>query len=109
MGTPKRLARGNGVCVACARSVTSPRRPRSFSNRPPHLNLATARRRQYAAPGSVAIPPKNRTKKIGNNLTLEEIRHVQHMTRRIAALLQLEPRLEANYDAVKAAVTEEES
>jgi hypothetical protein len=31
------------------------------------------------------------------------------MTRRIAALLQLEARLEANYDAVKAAVPEEES
>jgi hypothetical protein len=43
-------------------------------------------------------------KVIGRDLTFDEIRHVQHMTRRIAALLQLEPRLEANYDAVKEAV-----
>lgn len=33
----------------------------------------------------------------------EEIRHVKHMVRRVAALLLLEPRLGANYEAVKAA------
>ena len=48
-------------------------------------------------------------KVIGRDLTFDEIRHVQHMTRRIAALLQTEARLEANYDAVKAAVPEEAS
>jgi hypothetical protein len=40
---------------------------------------------------------------LGRNLKPEEVRHVKHMVRRIAALLLLEPRLDANYEAVKAA------
>ena len=47
-------------------------------------------------------------KVLGRALTFDEIRHVQHMTRRIAALLQLNPRLDASYDAVKAAVSPSE-
>jgi hypothetical protein len=38
---------------------------------------------------------------LGRRLTLDEIKHVTKMTRRIAALLLLEPRLNANYEAVK--------
>ena len=40
---------------------------------------------------------------LGRALTLDEVRHVTQMTRRIAALRLLEPRLDANYAAVKAA------
>lgn len=38
---------------------------------------------------------------LGRQLKLDEIQHVTEMTRRIAALLLLEPRLDANYDAAK--------
>lgn len=38
---------------------------------------------------------------LGRRLKLDEIQHVTEMTRRIAALLLLEPRLDSNYDAVK--------
>ena len=41
---------------------------------------------------------------LGRGLTLEEVKEVMHMARRIAALLLLRPRLDANYQAVKAAV-----
>jgi hypothetical protein len=37
------------------------------------------------------------------DLKLPEVRHMTHMVRRIAALLLLVPRLDANYEAVKAA------
>ena len=40
-------------------------------------------------------------KVLGRPLKLEEVRHVTHMARRIAALLLLEPRLDANYERVK--------
>jgi hypothetical protein len=40
---------------------------------------------------------------LGRDLKPEEVRHLKHMVRRIAALLLLEPRLDANYEAVKAA------
>ncbi len=40
---------------------------------------------------------------LGRDLKFVEVRHVNHMVRRIAALLLLEPRLDANYEAVKAA------
>jgi hypothetical protein len=39
---------------------------------------------------------------LGRRLTLDEVEHVTAMTRRIAALLLLEPQLDATYDAVKA-------
>jgi hypothetical protein len=39
---------------------------------------------------------------LGRRLRLDEVRHVTDMTRRIAALLLLEPRLDDNYDSVKA-------
>jgi hypothetical protein len=38
----------------------------------------------------------------GAALTKEEIRYVQEMARRIAAILLLEPALDANYHTVKA-------
>lgn len=41
-------------------------------------------------------------KVLGRPLRTGELQHVQAMVRRIAALLLLEPRLDANYDAVKA-------
>lgn len=40
---------------------------------------------------------------LGRALKTREVQHVKHMTRRIAAILLLEPRLDANYEAVKAA------
>jgi hypothetical protein len=40
---------------------------------------------------------------LGRALTLTELTEVMHMTRRIAALLLLQPALDANYRAVKAA------
>jgi hypothetical protein len=40
---------------------------------------------------------------LGRRLELDEVQHVTHMTRRIAALLLLEPQLDANYEAVKSA------
>jgi hypothetical protein len=40
---------------------------------------------------------------LGRHLELDEVQHVTHMTRRIAALLLLEPQLDANYEAVKSA------
>jgi len=40
---------------------------------------------------------------LGWRLEIPEVRHVTHMVRRIAALLLLEPRLDVNYEAVKAA------
>ncbi len=39
---------------------------------------------------------------LGRGLTLEEVSEVTHMARRIAALLLLQPALDANYQAVKA-------
>jgi hypothetical protein len=39
---------------------------------------------------------------LGRRLKLDEVRHVTDMTRRIAALLLLEPRLDDNYERVKA-------
>ncbi len=39
---------------------------------------------------------------LGRALTLAELTEVMHMTRRIAALLLLQPELDANYQAVKA-------
>ena len=40
---------------------------------------------------------------LGRPLTLDELTEVMHMARRIAALLLLQPVLNANYQAVKAA------
>ena len=40
---------------------------------------------------------------LGRALTLDEVRKVTHIARRIAALVLLEPALDANYQAVKAA------
>ena len=40
---------------------------------------------------------------LGRPLALDELTEVMHMTRRIAALLLLQPALDANYRAVKAA------
>jgi hypothetical protein len=40
---------------------------------------------------------------LGRDLTLVELTEVIHMARRIAALLLLQPVLDANYQAVKAA------
>jgi hypothetical protein len=40
---------------------------------------------------------------LGRALTVEEVREVTAMARRIAAILLLEPALDANYQAVKAA------
>jgi hypothetical protein len=41
-------------------------------------------------------------KLMGRSITKEEVRHVQEMARRIAAILLLEPALDANYQNVKA-------
>ena len=41
-------------------------------------------------------------KLLGRPLTKEEVRYVQEMARRIAAILLLEPALDANYQNVKA-------
>lgn len=38
---------------------------------------------------------------LGRSLTLDDVTHVTHMARRIAALLLLQPALDANYQAVK--------
>jgi len=40
---------------------------------------------------------------LGRGLTLDEVAYVRQMAQRIAALLLLRPRLDANYRAVKAA------
>jgi hypothetical protein len=40
---------------------------------------------------------------LGRALTLADLTEVMHMARRIAALLLLQPALDANYQAVKAA------
>jgi len=40
---------------------------------------------------------------LGRSLTPDEARYLQEMARRIAAILVLEPELDANYEAVKAA------
>ena len=42
-------------------------------------------------------------KLLGRGLTQDEARYVSEVARRIAALLLLGPRLDANYEAVKAA------
>jgi len=39
---------------------------------------------------------------LGRALTLDEVTEVQNMARRIAALLLLQPALDANYKAIKA-------
>ena len=39
---------------------------------------------------------------LGRDLTVDEARYVTEMARRIAAILLLEPALDANYEAVKA-------
>ena len=39
---------------------------------------------------------------LGRDLTVTEARYVTEMARRIAAILLLEPALDANYEAVKA-------
>jgi hypothetical protein len=39
---------------------------------------------------------------LGRDLEICEVQHLKHMVRRIAALLLLEPRLDTNYEAVKA-------
>ena len=39
---------------------------------------------------------------LGRDLNVEEVREVSSMTRRIAAILLLQPALDANYEAVKA-------
>ena len=44
---------------------------------------------------------------LGRDLKWEEVDHVANMVRRIAALLLLEPRLDANYEAVKAATPDD--
>ena len=41
-------------------------------------------------------------KLLGRSLTLDEAQYVTEMVRRIAALILLEPELDANYEAVKA-------
>src|ERR1039458_2116544 len=41
-------------------------------------------------------------KLLGRALTKEEVRYVQEMARRIAAIILLEPALDANYQSVKA-------
>ena len=38
---------------------------------------------------------------LGRALTIDEVRYVQEMARRIAAILLLEPALNANYESVK--------
>jgi hypothetical protein len=38
---------------------------------------------------------------LGRALTIDEVRYVQEMARRIAAILLLEPALDANYEAIK--------
>ena len=40
---------------------------------------------------------------LGRALTPDEVREVMHMARRIAALILLQPELDRNYQAVKAA------
>jgi len=42
---------------------------------------------------------------LGRDLTIDEVRHVTNIVRRIAVLLLLEPRLDTNYEAVKASTT----
>lgn len=39
---------------------------------------------------------------LGRPLTIDEVRYVQEMARRIAAILLLEPALDANYESIKA-------
>jgi hypothetical protein len=39
---------------------------------------------------------------LGRSLSLDEARYVMEMARRIAAIVLLEPALDANYEAVKA-------
>jgi hypothetical protein len=41
---------------------------------------------------------------LGRSLQIDEVREVRHMARRIAAILLLEPELDANYEAVKETV-----
>jgi len=43
---------------------------------------------------------------LGRDLTIEEVRYVTEMVRRIAAILALGPALDASYEAVKADVWE---
>jgi hypothetical protein len=43
---------------------------------------------------------------LGRSLTVDEVREVSAMARRIAALLLLAPALDANYQAVKAATVD---
>jgi len=38
---------------------------------------------------------------LGRALTTDEVRYVQEMARRIAAILLLEPALDANYESIK--------
>ncbi len=38
---------------------------------------------------------------LGRPLTKDEVRYVQEMTRRITAILLLEPALDANYESIK--------
>ena len=38
---------------------------------------------------------------LGRPLTIDEVRYVQEMARRIAAILLLEPALDANYESIK--------
>jgi hypothetical protein len=39
---------------------------------------------------------------LGRDLSVDEVEEVQNMARRIAAILPLEPELDANYQAIKA-------
>jgi hypothetical protein len=40
-------------------------------------------------------------KLLGRSLTIEEVREITNMTRRIAAIILLEPQLNHNYDQIK--------
>lgn len=61
--------------------------------------------RRPAAIGGYRVTKKwlfyREEKLLGPPLTKEEVRYVQEMVRRIAAILLLQPALDANYRAVK--------
>ncbi len=54
-------------------------------------------------PGRIEVRPRDTCTLLGRELTTEEAREVTRTARRLAALILLQPDLDANYQQVKAA------
>jgi hypothetical protein len=79
--------------------------PRKLSERHTRRQTFRSRRlRAFVLPGATGIARRGRRREeplLGRDLKADEVREVMRMARRIAAILLLQPQLDANYLAVK--------